>query len=43
MEGEVRKRRLEIIWKKLEDVRDVLEKLDVDRLVKHIGEDRVRG
>jgi len=43
LEEEVRKRKLEIIRKKLEEIGDVLEKLDVDRLVKHIREDRMRG
>lgn len=43
LEEEVRKRKLEIIQRKLEEIGDVLEKLDVNRLVKHIREDRMRG
>jgi len=43
LEEEVKRRKLEIVQKKLEDIKDTLEKLDVDRLVKHIREDRMRG
>ncbi len=33
-------RELELLRKRLEGMRDVLEKIDIDRIVQHIREDR---
>ncbi len=40
LEEEVENRELELLKKKLEEIRDVLEALDIERVVKHIREDR---
>jgi len=40
LEEEVRRRKIEALRMELEDIRDVLEKLDVERIVRHIREDR---
>lgn len=41
LEEELKKRKLELLKKKLEEVEDALDKLDVDRTVKSIREDRM--
>jgi len=40
IEEEVRRRELELIRKKLESVKDFLDQVDIDRVVKSIREDR---
>ena len=40
LEEEVSRRELELIRKRLDELRDALSALDVDRVVKHIREDR---
>ena len=40
LEEEVENRELELLKKKLEEIRDVLEALDIERVVKHIREGR---
>jgi len=40
IEEEVRRRELELIRKRLESVRDFLDQVDIDRVVKSIREDR---
>ncbi len=40
IEEEVRRRELELIRKRLESVKDFLDQVDIDRVVKSIREDR---
>lgn len=40
MEDEVRRRRLERLKYRLEEISDILDKIDIDRIVKNIREDR---
>jgi post-segregation antitoxin (ccd killing protein) len=40
IEEEVRRRELELIRKRLESVKDLLDQVDIDRVVKSIREDR---
>jgi antitoxin CcdA len=40
IEEEVRRRELELIRKKLESVKDLLDQVDIDRVVESIREDR---
>ena len=40
IEEEVRRRELELIKKKLESVKDLLDQVDIDRIVESIREDR---
>ncbi|NPA99326.1 MAG: ribbon-helix-helix protein, CopG family [Crenarchaeota archaeon] len=40
LEREVKKKRIEEIKKKLDELSDVLELIDIDRIVSHIREDR---
>jgi post-segregation antitoxin (ccd killing protein) len=40
VEEEVKRRELELIRRRLEDVRDLLDLIDVDRVVKSVREDR---
>lgn len=40
LEEEVRRRKLEILRRNLEEVSEILDKIDVDRFVKSIREDR---
>ncbi|MEM4970321.1 MAG: type II toxin-antitoxin system CcdA family antitoxin [Sulfolobales archaeon] len=40
LEEEVESRELELLRRRLEGMRDVLEKIDIDRIVRHIREDR---
>jgi post-segregation antitoxin (ccd killing protein) len=40
LEEEVENREFELIKKRLEEIRDVIEKIDIERIVKHIREDR---
>ncbi len=40
LEEEVRRRRLELLSKELDKVSEVLEKIDVERFVRHVREDR---
>jgi len=42
IEEEVRRRELELIRKKLESVKDLLDQVDIDRVVESIREDRER-
>ncbi len=43
LEREVRRRRLALVEKRLTERKGLLEKLDLDRMVSHIREDRERG
>jgi len=43
LEEEIKKRKIELLKEKLEEVEDALDKLDVDRIVKSIREDRMRS
>ena len=43
LEEEVERRRLEMLGKELEELGDALERIDVERFVKHIREDRENG
>jgi len=43
LEEEIKKRKIELLKEKLEEVEDTLDKLDVDRIVKSIREDRMRS
>jgi len=43
LEEEIKKRKIELLKEKLEEVEDALDKLDVDRIVKSIKEDRMRS
>jgi len=40
LEEEVSRRELELIRKRLDELRDALNAIDVDRVVKHVREDR---
>jgi len=40
LEDEVRRRRLERLKYRLEEISDILDKIDIDRIVKNIREDR---
>ncbi len=40
LEEEVRRRKLERLRKRLEEISDVLEKIDIERVVENIREDR---
>jgi post-segregation antitoxin (ccd killing protein) len=40
VEEEVKRRELELIRRRLEDVRDLLNLIDIDRVVKRVREDR---
>ncbi len=40
LEEEVKRRELELIKQKLDSLRDVLEALDVERIARHVREDR---
>lgn len=40
LEEEVRRRKLELFKKKLIETRDVLDKIDIKRFVRHVREDR---
>jgi LytS/YehU family sensor histidine kinase len=40
LEEEVKRRELELIKQKLDSLRDVLEAVDVERIVRHVREDR---
>ncbi len=40
LEEEVRKRKLELLKEKLLEVKDVLSKIDIERFVRHIRENR---
>jgi LytS/YehU family sensor histidine kinase len=40
LEEEVKRRELELIKQKLDSLRDVLEAMDVERIVRHVREDR---
>jgi len=40
VEEEVKRRELELIRRRLEDVKDFLDLIDIDRVVKRVGEDR---
>ena len=40
LEEEVRRRKLEKLKKRLEELSDILDKIDIDRIVKSIREDR---
>lgn len=43
LEEDVERRRLEMLGKELEELGDALERIDVERFVKHIREDRENG
>lgn len=43
LEREVRRRRLALVEKRLTERKGLLEKIDLDRMVSHIREDRERG
>jgi len=43
LEEEIKKRKIELLKEKLEEVEEALDKLDVDRIVKSIREDRMRS
>ncbi len=43
LEEEVERRRIEMLREELEKVSRALEKIDVERFVKHVREDRERG
>jgi post-segregation antitoxin (ccd killing protein) len=40
LEEEIKRRELELIKQKLDSLRDVLEAVDVERIVRHVREDR---
>ncbi|AFK51482.1 hypothetical protein TCELL_1059 [Thermogladius calderae 1633] len=40
LEEEVEKRELELLGRRLEEIKDVLESLDIERIAGHIREDR---
>jgi len=42
LEEEVERRELELLRKELDSLRDVLEAIDIERVVEHIREDRER-
>ncbi len=43
LEEEVRKRKLELLKEKLLEAKDVLSKIDIERFVRHIRENREEG